>query len=183
MPELVDPDRDARLRIVWKSIESVGRFGIFARYLEACPAILIVRHPCGQVGSVLRGESQRRFGDNRPSSDDYGIFEALLRTEQAKAHGLTLAMLQALEPIERLAWRWVLYNEKALGDSDGLENCMTLRYEDLCAEPVTVAKQLFAFANMTWDAQTERYIADSMSSTKDTGYYGLAKDPLRTANK
>ena len=106
----------------------------------------------------------------------------------ARAGVISVPWSTAIWPIfgSMFMFRVIVYLHQRRHEKQKPKLLETLGYffkEDLCAEPVTVAKQLFAFANMTWDAQTERYIADSMSSTKDTGYYGLAKDPLRTANK
>jgi hypothetical protein len=170
----------ARLPVVWKSIESVGRLGVIARSVPRHCAILILRHPCGYVSSVLRGEAEQKFTDHEPASDDYGVFAALLETRHARARGLSLAALAALHPVERLAWRWALFNEQALDDIAGVPGCMHVRYEDVCADPLGQARELLAFAGLPWHAQTDDFVRKSISRDSGT-YYSVFRDPVRAA--
>lgn len=171
-----------RIRVVWKSIESLGRLGVIERALQPCYGIHITRHPCGYVASVLRGELQQRFTSNISASEDLVLLAHCMDTSTAREHGLSIEMLRTLHPVERLAWRWVLFNAKAMEDIRGESNCMSLRYEDLCRDPVGVAKQLFEFTGLEWNEQTERFV--SQSTAKDVGrYYSVVKDPMKAATK
>lgn len=171
-----------RIRVVWKSIESLGRLGVIERALQPCFGIHITRHPCGYVASVLRGELQQRFTSNVSASEDLELLAMCMNTTAAHEYGLSMELLQSLHPVERLAWRWVLYNAKALEDIAGEPNCMSLRYEDLCVDPVGVAKKLFEFTHLSWNDQTERFV--SQSTAKDVGrYYSVVKDPMKAATK
>ena len=182
VPSLVRARDRERIRLVWKSIESTGRLGVIERALQPAHAIHITRHPCGYVASVLRGESQRRFTSEVSSSEDFGLLAHCLDSDTARRHGLTMERLQAMHPAERLAWRWVLFNAKAMQDIAGEPRCMTLKYEDLCRDPVGISRQLFDFAGLPWNEQTERFVAQSTS--KDVGrYYSVVKDPLKAATK
>jgi hypothetical protein len=171
-----------RIRMVWKSIESLGRLGVIERAIRPCYGIHITRHPCGYVASVLRGESQRRFTSDVSASEDLGLLTLCLDTPTARRHGLTLESLKGMHAVERLAWRWVLFNAKAIQDIENEPGCMTLRYEDLCRDPAGVARQLFEFTQLPWNEQTERFV--SQSTSKDVGrYYSVVKDPLKAASK
>lgn len=181
-PDFVGARSLAQTNVVWKSIESAGRLGIIARILDNSRGFLLLRHPCGYAASVLRGESQKRFTGGTPTSEDYDMFAMLLETRQAKKHGLTLDSLKALTPIERLAWRWALFNEKALEDIENLPRCMAVRYEDVCERPLETVKQMFAFAGLPWDMQTEQFIGSSTSQQNDA-YYSVFKDPRKAANR
>jgi hypothetical protein len=75
-----------------------------------------------------------------------------------------------------------LLNEKAVTDLEGLENWMIVRYEDLAREPVRTTKQLFEFAGLGWNPQTEDFIRRTVSS-EDEGYFSLFKDPSKSAFK
>ncbi len=180
LPAMIDRHYTDRAYLVWKSIESLGRLGVIARLLPHCHAVHILRHPCGYVSSVLRGESQGRLGGDVPASEDYGILELLLATEAARAHDLNLETLRALLPVERLAWRWVLYNEKAMADTADLAGCTRVRYEDLCANPLAGYRQLFAATELPWDAQTEQFVQRSTGSNSDS-YYSVFRDPAQAA--
>lgn len=182
VPQWLDERSIQNLSVVWKSIESTGRLGVIVRVAEQCRAIHILRHPCGYAASVLRGESGGKFTDSEPSSEDYDLLKLLLETRQAGNHGLTLEALQRMTPIERLAWRWALFNEKAMDDIQELERCMTVCYEDLCVAPEAVSRQLFNFAGLSWNSQTEQFIRQSTAG-ENFSYYSVFKDPRRSANK
>lgn len=179
---MIRADEMPRIRVVWKSIESLGRLGVVERAMQRCHGIHIARHPCGYVASILRGESQRRFTSTVSASEDFNLLALCLDTPTARQNGLTLENLKVLHPVERLAWRWVLYNAKAMEDIEGESNCMTLRYEDLCRDPMGVAKQLFEFAQLPWNEQTENFV--NQSTAKDVErYYSVVKDPLKASSK
>ncbi len=172
--------RAAPPRIVWKSIESTGRAGLIASADPAVRVILVVRHPCGQIDSTLRGESGKRFTDECSAADDWGIFEYLLETEQAQRRGLTMDSFRNTGVEERLAWRWLLFNEKAMEELQSRPNACVVRYEDLCEAPLQTAKSLLDFAGLDWDDAVERFVRDSTGSD-DRRYYSVYRDPMRAA--
>ena len=180
VPDQIDPGAPAP-RVVWKSINSIGRLGAVARVLPRPQCVLLVRHPCGQIASILRGHAEGKFEQALPS-EHYRVFEALMDTDQARAHGLTLDGLRGLTPIERMAWRWVLFLEKALEDVAGLPHCRMLRYEDLCMHPLEQARELLAFTGLDWNPQTERFLRDS-TSVESAEYFGVRKDPQHSMSR
>ena len=88
--------------------------GVIVDCLDNCIGIHIIRHPCGYIASVLSGESKKKFMSYTPASEDYPIYKKLLETDQAQRYGLTMDKIKAISAEERLAWRWVLFNEKAV---------------------------------------------------------------------
>lgn len=182
VPNLIDVTRHPDVSIVWKSIESLGRLGVLARALPEARCVLILRHPCGYVASVLRGEARQEFEGAVPSSEDWDVFRMLLETPAAKTRGLTLPAVQALQPVERLALKWALYYEHALSETAGLENVLTVRYEDFCEQPQQATHNAFRHCRLTLPAQTEYFIAHSTSQNKDE-YYSVFKDPKNSASK
>lgn len=183
VPDLIDPEaaRMAGPRLVWKSINSVGRLGVLARLLPESRAVLILRHPCGQIASILRGHAAGKF-HGPPPSEQYRVLQMLADTAQGRAHGLSLDALRAMHPVERMAWRWVLFVENTVADTVGLESCRLLRYEDLCASPMDGARELLAFTGLSWHPQTESFIRESTAGETDP-YFGVYKDPGRSAGK
>lgn len=178
--------RHNRKTLVWKSIESVGRFGIIMQSIDASTfpfkGILILRHPCGYAASVLRGEALGVFDSDVAFNDDEGIFRLLAETEQARQRDLSLDAFKAMQPVERMAWAWVLSNEKALADSAGLTNILPVRYEDVCENPIDQARKMFAFAGLDWHRQTEQFLTQSISTEKND-YYSVYKNPAKSVNK
>lgn len=180
IPDLIDPGAPAP-PVVWKSINSVGRLGVLARALPRSRILLLVRHPCGQIASILRGHAAGKFGHALPS-EQYRVLEALVSTDQGRAHGLTLAALRNLKPVERMAWRWVLFLEKALEDVAGLAHCRVIRYEDVCAHPLEQARELLSFAGLDWNPQTEQFLEESTDGDS-AEYFGVRRDPRYAMSK
>lgn len=168
--------------VVWKSIQLLGRMGVITRCQDGAKGIQIVRHPCGYIASVLSGESNKKFISYVPASEDYPLYEKILQTEQSARYGLTMEGLRALSPVERLAWRWVLFNEKAMDDTRGNSNVCVLKYEDMCARPIETAKKYFEFCQLEWCQQTNDFLSDSTNRDSDS-YYSVFKNPEKSANK
>ncbi len=177
--------------VVWKSIDSLGRLGVILRIIENCRAIFITRHPCGSISSTLRGEAQHKFSSSVSASEDYGIMRMFLETA-GRSRGLTVELLRKFHPVERMAWIWVLTNEKAAEETRGLDRCMSVRYEDVCWDPTDKVKELFAFAGLSWNSQTSNFLtASTLGSApakfdqltqNSRRYYSVFKDPIRAAD-
>lgn len=182
IPPFVDYAHYPEIVLVWKSIESTARLGVIATLFPETRIIHLVRHPCGYVASILRGEAARKFTEVAPSNEDLGIFDTFLDTPQARSHDLNLDALAAMHPTERLAWRWVLFNEKAMDDLHGLGNAMTIRYEDLCQNPMSRTKEAFEFSGLSWNDQTERFLTKSTSANNDS-YYSIQKNPQEASTR
>jgi hypothetical protein len=155
-------------------------------------AIRITRHPCACISSTLRGEAQRKFSSAIPASEDYGIMQIFLEAA-VRNHGLTIDHLRQLHPVERLAWIWVLVNEKAADEARALDRCTSVRYEDVCLEPTNKMKELFSFSGLDWTEQTSDFIKASTLGIQpgkfdeltqnSRRYYGIFRDPVRAADK
>ncbi|ROR29618.1 sulfotransferase family protein [Inmirania thermothiophila] len=168
------------VRLVWKSIESLGRLGALRHALPDAVSVHILRHPCGYAASVARGEAGGRFTGAGTAAEDWGIFEMLLKTDAARRRGLRMEHLRGASPWQRLAWRWVLTNEKALDDLEGAAGHRLLVYERLCEAPAEEARALLAHCGLGWHEQTAAFVAASTGG-HDRGYYSVVKDPRRSA--
>ena len=168
--------------IAWKSIESCGRLGHLIDIMPECKAIYIIRHPCGQIASVIKGEKSGNFSSKESSSEDYPIFQQLLKSDYAIKHDLTMDKIKQMSPIERLAIRWVLYNEQAIDDVEKSQGKgMVVRYEDLCCNPEGQGEKLFEFSELNWNAQTEQFVKQSTQG--GGGYYSVNRNPKEAMNK
>jgi hypothetical protein len=177
------PDLGAidRSRVVIKSVRWCDGIGIFARALPASRSILILRHPCGQVASVMRGARQRRF-DLREAGTDMPFDEAEAM-RRAAASRVGAQAFQALPDAAKYAWAWVAFNETAADALAGLPNARTVVYETLCAAPEREARALFHFAGLSWQNQTAAFIASSTSQAGVSGYYAVFRDSIVAAER
>ena len=167
-------------RLVWKSVVSLGRLGAVARILNDATVFLLIRHPCGYIASIQRGQDLGKFNGQVLSSENFAVYEDLLECRAARRYSLTMEKIRALSAVERLAWRWVLFNEQCMDDLQDLPNAHVVRYEDLAGNPQRTMRHLFESAGLSWDAQTEKYILQS-TRKHATGYYDLVKIPRLSA--
>lgn len=163
---------------VWKSIESLGRLHAIQKSTNAF-SIQILRHPCGQIASTLRGEKKHQFDGSIPTCEDWDLFEKLLK--QSAESRFLLEDIKAMRPEERLALRWGIVNDFALKQSNG-ENSFVLVYEDLCRHPKVKLEQLFDMVGLTFSKETQEFLKKSISG-EDESYYATKKTPLVAAYK
>lgn len=189
-----DYDSASGLRLVWKSINSLGRLGVFLRVANHRKAIVIIRHPCGVIASLKRGLS-KGYLRNDPS-EDYLLFEMLMKTDLGKRYGFTVSKLRRMRSDERLAWKWVMVHEKAFEDVGGQDDVLFVRYEDICSEPAASTLKMFDFCGLPWSMQTERFLETSTkpsgtrfgfsglrSSQSRRDYFAICKDPVQSATR
>jgi hypothetical protein len=193
LPVLQCGPRDGpEVSVVWKSIDSLGRLGVVLRIMEESRAIRITRHPCASISSTLRGEAQHKFSSAVSASEDYGMMQIWLEAA-GRSRKLSLDHLRQLHPVERLAWIWVLSNEKAGDETRAMGRCQAVRYEDVCLDPTSRVQELFAFSGLTWSQQTANFIQASTLGVQpgkfdqltqnSRRYYGIFRDPIRAADK
>lgn len=172
LPDFAALDRST-MRAVVKSITWCDGAGAFARALPDSRTILILRHPCGQVASVMRGARQRRFELREAGTMPYNEAQA---SEFAASRGVDDAEFRALSDAAKYAWSWLAFNETAVDALTGQPNARTVLYKDLCAHPELMTRELFAFAGLTWNLQTETFLARSTSYTGSGGFYSMFQD-------
>jgi hypothetical protein len=163
------------VRFVMKSVDSMGRLNLFTRAVPEAKTVIVLRHPCGQVDSVMRGLKSGYLAQ--------AAILAMARMEQAKRRGLHEDALRGMSLEQQLAWNWGLLNEKGLEDAEGRANVMVVRYEDLCVDPVGVARRLFDFAGLAWSGATERFLDVSSNYSGSERYFQVVRNSRRAAEK
>lgn len=162
--------------VVMKSVSARGRARLFAEALPASRIIFILRHPCGQVASLMTGINKGKLeGDTR--------LREILSTEEAAQHGLTGEVFDALPLLERCAWHWAILNQKAMNDLAGLDRVLIMRYEDLCRQPEEMARKMFDFARLPWSPQTQAFLQKSTTGSDTDDYFKTTRDSLAAADK
>lgn len=175
-------------RVIWKSIQSLTRLETVLAAVDQARAIHVIRHPCGYLASLLRGVASESFTDNNLGgidSEAYSIANQVVGTPLGDFYGFDegcKSYLFSLSPEERIAWRWVLTNEKAW-----LAGCRNPRYrlvyyEDLCHEPEREVRRMFEFAGLEVTPQTLQFAASS-SNRENGRYYSVYKDSHAAANR
>jgi hypothetical protein len=176
IPDMVDPALASDIRVVIKSNISRGRIGLFAVARPGARFLFLIRDPFGQVASMLRGIQLGKFERNVRAAE-------CLDTPQAQQYGLTPSLFEKLPAVEQHAWHWALLNEKALDDLKSVPDTMVLRYRDLVASPEVTVREAFAFAGISWQEQTARFLRESTTAAVSDRYYQIYKNSTDSLNK
>jgi hypothetical protein len=176
VPDYLDLNSGNYSRIVVKSISAMGRAGLLAAASPESRFILILRHPCGNVGSVQRGVRWSRFDGKNP-------IEGLADTAPAQRRNLTEEKINSLSFAAQLAWNWVISSEMALEALRDVKHLQILRYEDLAKDPEGTTRRLFAFCGLEWREETAAFLRESTDATGREGYYQVKRNPSDAANK
>lgn len=172
---LSSPDQ---VRFVMKSVDSAARVGLFAHALPECRFVFIIRHPCGVIGSRIRGIAEGRMGHGRAHAD-------WVNFDLAQELGLGASDLKSWSPLEVSAWGWTFVNDAALRAIEGRSNVMVVRYEDLCSDPVSESRELFRFCGLELSEQTLAYLLACINEDddRDGGFYSVSKNPIATRDR
>jgi hypothetical protein len=165
--------------VLFKSIALRHGAGALGRALPDSRIVFVLRHPCGQVSSVMRGNRQQRF-DLQTAGTDMPFDEAAA-VAHAAASGVTEAAFQGLPDAAKYAWSWRHFNETAYADLASLPNVHILPYEALCADPVTVAQAVMTFSGLGWCAETADFLRRSTSHSGEAGYYAVYRNAVGAA--
>jgi hypothetical protein len=179
VPDLISPKHRPNLRPVIKLVDWDA--GVTLQAIPRCRALFILRHPCGQIASAMRGAEQNRF-EPRPDGSLGPVGEHSAST-LAAAHGIDAAAFRALPTAARFAWIWRSFNEPALARMASLPNARVVLYEELCTAPERVTRELFRFVGLDWHAQTERFIARSTQDDNETDYYAVFRSTSAVAQR
>ncbi|HQT78938.1 MAG TPA: sulfotransferase [Rhodopila sp.] len=166
-------------RVAIKSIRLAEKTTVFAAAEPACRVVFILRHPCGQVASVMRGNRQQRFELKTAGTDM--PFDEAAAIRFAAGSGVTDARFQALSDAAKYAWSWRAFNEPACAALSGLQNVRIVCYETLCAAPEAEARRILAFCALPWNLQTQDFISRSTTHKGDPGYYAIFRNAVAAA--
>jgi len=168
-------------RIAIKSVRWVTGAPVLARSVPASRTIFILRHPCGQVASVMRGNRQKRF-DLRTAGTDMPFDEAHA-VVYAAAHGVDEPAFQALPDAAKYAWSWRAFNEPAYDALASRPNVHIVLYEALCADPEALTHHLLDFVGLDWNEQTAEFVARSTTHQGNAGYYAVFQNAVAAAER
>ena len=136
-----------------------------------------MRHPCGVVGSKLRGIELGRMAPP-------AMFSDMLALPPARAAGIDKLRAATMSNAEKLSWEWRITNEWVYGEILALPNVRTVVYDTLAAHPDREVAALFDWAGLDIDPQVRDYL-DRLQGIAGTGdrYFSLNQNPAKSANK
>jgi hypothetical protein len=170
-----------RARAVVKSIRLRDGLGAFAAACPKARALLIVRHPCGQVSSLIRGTRGGRFDLAEPGTDM--PFDEARTLAFAARHEVDDATFQRLPDAAKYAWSWREFCETAFASIAGRSNARVVVYEDLCAHPMEEARAILEFSNLNWNPRTKTFLTRSTQHDGRAGYYAVVQNSVAAAQR
>jgi hypothetical protein len=176
IPDLMWPSGRPHLRFVLKSIAAAGRVAVLRQAFPNAKIILLLRHPCGHVRSVMEGRRRSMF-----EPDD--MVKSIATMPNAKRYGLTTCSLRSASDLELVTWRWALRTERTLNVLTRSDNCYVVHYEAICENPLVETVALFEFIGLNLHPQTERFIRDSTGYKGNERYYRVFRDTNATVNR
>ena len=179
VPDMVMPRRWNAVRVAVKLVNWDGHGA--ARTMPESRCIFILRHPCGQIASLLAGHAASQFAQSstQPGTPT-DMAAAAQRAEQA---GIGAAAFEDLPIAAKLAWCWVAFNEPALRAFGTLPNAKIVIYEELCQQPENLSRELFAFAGLDWHKQTATFLHTSTQSNRPSGYFDVFRATSLVADR
>jgi Sulfotransferase family len=172
IPRAFDTPSGRAVHFVVKSVSSLCRAYLFSLADPGARIVHVVRHPCAVVASRMRGVSQGLL-------DPTVFLDAVLRMEEAARYPLSREDLVSASYEEQLAYQWMIQNDKVLAEMNGSSRYKVVIYEDLCKDVRAGTREAFAFADLEWDAQTERFIERlETSRRRAAGYFSVMRSPM-----
>ena len=178
IPDLGDT---IRAQMVIKSVRLSAAIGDFARAYPRGRALLILRHPCGQVDSVLRGASAGRFDLAEPGTDM--PYDEATAIQFAAHHGIAEPAFQRLPDAAKYAWSWRAFNEPAHASIAGQCNARVVIYDELCANPAEQTRAILKFCGLPWQEQTATFLTRSTSYDGPASYYAVVRNSIAAAGR
>lgn len=179
VPDLVAPHRWGSVRATVKLVNWDGAAA--ARTMPKARCVFIVRHPCGQIASVMAGVAAKRFGT--ASTDDWAPVDLKAGAAWAKRHGVDEAAFAKLPDAAKYAWSWRAFNEPAIDALRNLPNARVVVYEDLCRNPEAVSRELFDFAGLDWQEQSAGFLGVSTRHDQPSGYFDVFRSTGQVADR
>jgi hypothetical protein len=177
------PSPELPYDLLIKEVDWQGQSAALIKALQPDHLIILVRHPCAVVNSRLQGVCLGLMKDYRA-----GWLER--NEERCRQLGYAPDAVREMADYEFFALRWLLSNQEyqALVHAHG--KAITIRYEDLCRDPLGVARFLFTALDWEMSPVTERFVRHSSSGglrawltallRRKRDYYGLYRNSTTT---
>lgn len=169
LPDMIPPNRWQSVRAAVKLVNWDGTLAVQTMPDTRC--VFILRHPCGQIASLMAGLAGRRF---LRAADEYGAPVDMNRAGAwAALRGVDATAFDALPDAAKYAWAWLAFNEPVTESLAALPNAKIVVYEDLCQRPEAVSRDLFTFAGLDWNPRTAAFLDTSTQHDRPSGYYDV----------
>jgi len=166
------------IHLVIKSVCSNLRLAWIHRHFPHFRIVQLIRHPGGYLESWLRAKNEEGwtgFGERRR-------LDSTLLPFSRPEHQHYIDAYNEGSSFERELIYWIVANETPifeLGESPAFK---VVVYEELCAEPERVLKEIYEHSGIPFGEQALRFVRASTSQHK-AGFHDVFKNPEYVANR
>lgn len=183
IPSAITPIPDSISRnhkpalLVTKSVSSMGRMGLFAHADPNLRFIHLIRHPAAVAASKLRGVNA---GVLKPQS----YHAAALNLPTAKQYPFTQEEAESWSFPEQCALAWLIFNDSAAQTMAENNQYRAVCYEDFCNNYETALPDLFSFAGLSWNENTENFLSSlKTADASNNQHFNIMRPPTASLFK
>ena len=142
--------------VVVKELRLAGKIPLLRSAFPSARFVVLIRHPCATVNSILRWFERGRLQELRNTMDTY--------LDKIDAQSIGSAYRGEIEICRRgslahlLGLYWRISYETICKELRGHDQLIAIAYEELASNPMDVTKQLLAQLEIPWGASVEDYI-------------------------
>ncbi|RFB01710.1 sulfotransferase [Parvularcula marina] len=178
LPVPIAPRRGAKGLYVLKSVSAVCRAPLWAAADPNLKIIHLIRHVGGRIASLERGMSAGLMNPD-PQIDE------LFELPESELYPFTKKDILSRRFMDRIAYSWMVQNDKAAADMAGNDRYVPLLYEDLCRAPADKMARLFAYTGLETSVQTMLFLKQlqRQSAQDNARYHSVLKSPLGSIDR
>lgn len=177
-PVPLAPRKGARGLYVMKSVSAVCRAPLWSAADPRLKIIHLIRHIGGRVASLERGMAAGLMNPD-PQIDE------LFELPEAELYPFTKQEIRRRRLIDKLAYSWMVQNDKAAADMEGCPHYRSVIYEDLCKATSRTVMELFGFAGLEPSIETNMFLKTLERQAVDgkAAYHSVMKSPLSSIDR
>ncbi|MHC5064240.1 MAG: sulfotransferase domain-containing protein [Planctomycetota bacterium] len=140
--------------------KEVALESLMKRLLErtSIPIAYIVRHPCGMVNSVTRGQQQGVMPTGR-----HTVLDSLMSKHDPAMADRYTPQLDALNLYEKNALLWRIDVEQSLAAARNSSQALVVIYEELCTDCLSTSMRVFEHLDLEFMSTTREFIENLYS--------------------
>ncbi|MDJ0571655.1 MAG: sulfotransferase [Pleurocapsa sp. MO_192.B19] len=142
--------------------------------LNQVPIVYLLRHPCGVVSSLLKGQKDSLMPSGRRS-----VLLNLLNEHQPHLAKKYEGQLPQMHLSEQEALLWLVDVEQAIQVCQANSNALIVVYEQLVEKPLETLEKIFTHFDLTMNSQSVDFIEmstqSSLNSKIKAGEFGINK--------
>ena len=146
--------------LVFKEVTFEKQMRNILKY-TSIPVVYLVRHPCGNILSDVKGQESGKMPTGRQS-----VLESILKKHDVELFDKYGHQLEQLSILEKTTLLWRIDLETGLKALNDFGRGLLITYEQLCDDAHTHVQPIFKTFNLPYSSQTEQFLDTLYASDK-----------------